>query len=174
MQGVGHHVLSQSWSAITPPRHSDNRREKKKRQCKGALHHLTEWTYRTSPKSAGRKSRFTKTTGSRKREAKRAVHTPRGRHKSHPSLFLRKKKTGRFSSEEEEAEKHERARHDTVARYYDDGDREWNPRALKSLVLIPWGGWSLRWPLEAVVDGESTVEVLAGGCCAGSSCGWPS
>lgn len=67
-------------------------REKKKGQCKGALHHLTEWTYRASPKSAGRKGRFTKTTGSREREAKRAVHTPRGQHKSHLSLSLRKKK----------------------------------------------------------------------------------
>lgn len=68
--------------------HSNNRKEKKKGQCKRAFHHSTEWTYRASLNNAVRKSRFTQ-TGSRKRETKTAVHTPRGQHKSRSSLSLR-------------------------------------------------------------------------------------
>lgn len=57
------------------------------------------------------------------RGEKGSPHTSRPTQVTSESVS-KEKKTGRFSLEEEEAEKHERARHDTVARYYDDGDRE--------------------------------------------------
>lgn len=56
------------------------------------------------------------------RGEKGSPHTSRPTQVTSESVS-KKKKTGCFSSEEE-AEKHERARHGTVARYYDDGDRE--------------------------------------------------